>query len=69
MVFFTIGIPTNIINSTVIIYNILGQEIGRYNLNSTSTTINIQGISFGVYVYKIETVNGKQVSGGKFLVY
>ncbi len=66
---FKIGVPKTMNNSRIVIYNILGQEISRFNLNNTIDEVNIEGSSAGIYVYKIETPGGEKQATGRFIIY
>lgn len=49
------------------IFNALGKEVGRQNINSFSTTINREGLSNGIYFYQVAT-NNRQLTSGKFTI-
>jgi hypothetical protein len=67
--FYSIGIPSGMINSNITIYNMLGQQVGKYHLTNTLSELNMQGCSSGVYAYRVETSAGKELGGGKFIIH
>lgn len=66
--FYSIGIPSAMLNSNITIYNILGQEVAKYALISTLSKLNLQGSASGVYVYRIVSAEGKEQGSGKFII-
>jgi uncharacterized repeat protein (TIGR03803 family) len=57
-----------IANSSVEVYNMLGEKIHTAKLNSTSTQINLSNNASGIYLYRVLTETGNLVSEGKFTI-
>ncbi|SHG63144.1 Por secretion system C-terminal sorting domain-containing protein [Flavobacterium fluvii] len=58
----SISIPTVSPNTTMSLFGLEGRLIMKENLNSNTTTINISKIPSGVYLLKVESEEGSQVS-------
>lgn len=53
----------NELNSNkIIVYNLLGEKIYDGKITSTETPINLRGKNSGLYIYKIYSENGIEVS-------
>lgn len=53
------------INNEVKIYNVLGQQVYRANINSDNTQINLSGQPQGIYLYRVITETGELIGEGK----
>lgn len=51
------------INTSIVIFNSLGEKITEEKLNSNSTSINISSCSKGIYFYQLKNANGIVKSG------
>ncbi|GEQ84808.1 hypothetical protein ULMS_03160 [Patiriisocius marinistellae] len=51
---------TNIENSTVTIYNILGKEVMNAAIDTASQQLNIEHLNAGIYLMNVVAINGKQ---------
>jgi len=49
----SIALPTQIKNAHVVFYSLLGQEVFSRDIISNNTTITLDGLNSGVYMYKI----------------
>ncbi len=65
---FTFEIPTDLKNSQITIYNMLGQEVTGGKANGGSNNINIGNQPKGVYLYRLVNENGVSVSTGRLVV-
>lgn len=54
-------------NATIAIYNMMGQEVIRQDVNSTHVSINVSDLTDGIYFYSI-IVNGEAVKTNKIVV-
>ncbi len=52
----------------ITVYNILGEQVYQAPLNATTTQINIRNKAGGLYLYRVLTETGNQVSEGKFII-
>lgn len=59
----TIESSENIEFKSIVLYNVLGQSIAQFSLSGTSNTVNLSELSSGIYIYKVETLQG--ISTGK----
>jgi hypothetical protein len=67
---FTIQLPDNSGQSSVEIYNVLGQNLLKQTLSSTqeNNTINLRDKSAGVYFYRVVTNDGGLIGEGKIVI-
>jgi sugar lactone lactonase YvrE len=54
--------------SSVEIYNMLGEKTYTSRLNSGNTQINLSNKPEGIYLYRILTETGQEISEGKFII-
>lgn len=54
-------------NATIAIYNMMGQEVIRQNVNDTHVSINVSDLTDGIYFYSI-LVNGEAVKTSKLVI-
>lgn len=54
-------------NATIAIYNMMGQEVIRQDVNDTHVSINVSDLTDGIYFYSI-LVNGEAVKTSKLVV-
>jgi PKD repeat protein len=66
---FTIQVSGQQASSEVVveIYNVLGQQIYQSTFTSGTTKVNLQNPA-GSYIYRVRTLNGKQLSMGKLII-
>ncbi|HXB12825.1 MAG TPA: T9SS type A sorting domain-containing protein, partial [Bacteroidia bacterium] len=57
-------------NSTVEIYNMLGEKIysNTFNIQHSTFSINLGTKSPGVYMYRLVSESGSQIANGKFVI-
>lgn len=57
-------------NSSLVIYNMLGEKIysHSFNIEHSTLSINISGQPAGIYLYRVITQAGELVSEGKFVI-
>ena len=54
-------------NATIAIYNMMGQEVIRQDVNDTHVSVNVSDLTDGIYFYSI-IVNGDAVKTSKLVV-
>ena len=54
-------------NASVAIYNMMGQEVIRQDVNDSHVSINISDLTDGIYFYSV-IVNGEAVKTSKLVV-
>jgi hypothetical protein len=54
--------------STVIIYNMLGEQVYYTKLNSNTTQIDLSKEAKGIYLYRAIAESGEPISQGKFII-
>jgi hypothetical protein len=68
--FLRIHSPMIIINATLTIYNLSGHEARRIeNISSSSVFISSQGLSAGLYIFRLSDKESRLLSSGRFIVY
>jgi len=65
---FTIGLSGLIGKTSVVIYDILGEQIYKANLYDTNTQIDLSNYASGIYLYRILTETTSIVSTGKLII-
>jgi hypothetical protein len=65
---FTFEMPGNVVNSQIIIYNLLGQEVDTYKVNAGTIQIDLGNQPKGVYLYRYLNEKGESVSTGKLVI-
>ncbi|MGP8217648.1 MAG: T9SS type A sorting domain-containing protein [Bacteroidia bacterium] len=64
---FTVELENAPLNSSVNIFNVLGQSVYQSKLTSDKTQVNLNQAP-GIYLYRILTENGQVISTGKLIV-
>ncbi|HXB11926.1 MAG TPA: T9SS type A sorting domain-containing protein, partial [Bacteroidia bacterium] len=54
--------------STVLVYNMLGEQVYIGKLNAKSTQIDLSANSVGIYLYRVITETGSLIGEGKFII-
>ena len=62
----TFSIPESILNSTIQVFNSVGQKVYATKLTESSLTIHKTDYNTGLYYYQITTINNQSING-KFL--
>jgi hypothetical protein len=56
------------IKNIIELYNMFGEKVLTQNMNSTSTQIDLSDKADGVYLYRLISSSGNDVSSGKFII-
>jgi len=62
-----INVKTDLKNSVIVIRNIIGKEVLRYNLTKISNNISVASLPSGVYIYNIIS-KGKNIETKKLII-
>jgi|GEM_PF-6756492 hypothetical protein len=65
---FTIYVPVNSSQSSITIYNALGERVYASLLAADKTEINLNDKPVGIYLYRVTDNNGKLTGAGKFVI-
>jgi len=56
------------LQSSVEVYNVMGQEVYKYLLNPGNTEVNLTDKATGIYFYRVVNENGSLITEGKMMV-
>lgn len=53
--------------ATIAVYNLIGEQVYQGDLNSGNNKVNIENKASGLYIYKVLSEDGNEISTGKIL--